>query len=136
MMKKNIRIQFMDTDLSQRIHYSAIFKYFEMMDHEFVRYTGYSYNELFQSGYDMPRVNVECDYMGSIEYDDVLEVKTGISKVGNSSFTYLFQFFKGDKLVVRGNMTIVFVNGETGIKTDIPEYFKEKLMEHLELEKV
>lgn len=35
MITKKIRIQFVDTDMSGRIHYSAIFRYFEIMDHHF-----------------------------------------------------------------------------------------------------
>src|SRR5437868_3209080 len=55
MITKKIRIQFVDTDMSQRIHYSAIFRYFEIMDHDFFRRIGYSYKKIFQLGLDMPR---------------------------------------------------------------------------------
>ena len=64
MITKKIRIQFVDTDASGRIHYSAIFRYFEIMDHDFFRRIGYSYKKIFQLGLDMPRVHVECSYLG------------------------------------------------------------------------
>ena len=48
MITKKIRIQFVDTDASGRIHYSAIFRYFEIMDHDFFRRIGYSYKKIFQ----------------------------------------------------------------------------------------
>ena len=83
MITKKIRIQFVDTDASGRIHYSSIFRYFEIMDHDFFRRIGYSYKKIFQLGLDMPRVHVECDYLGNIEYDDELEAgQAGLRKLG------------------------------------------------------
>ena len=80
MITKKIRIQFVDTDASGRIHYSAIFRYFEIMDHDFFRRIGYSYKKIFQLGLDMPRVHVECSYLGEIGYDDELEAQVSIAK--------------------------------------------------------
>ena len=92
MITKKIRIQFVDTDASGRIHYSAIFRYFEIMDHDFFRRIGYSYKKIFQLGLDMPRVHVECSYLGEIGYDDELEAQVSVAKVGNSSYTLSFAF--------------------------------------------
>ena len=132
MIANTFRIQFVDTDLTQRIHYSSIFRYFERMDHDFFRKIGFSYNDLFKQGYEMPRVHVECNYLGEIEYDDLLEAQTSISKIGNSSFTYLFQLFKEGQLVIKGAMTIVFISSSTGKKLEIPEFVKAELEKHLE----
>ena len=132
-MITEIRVQFKDTDLSQRIHYTALFNYFEVADHDFYRNIGFSYNQLIEQGYHMPRAHVECDYLGMIEYDDVLLIKTSISKIGNSSFSYLFQVSqKASGLeVARGSMVIVFIDKHSGKPLQLPEFFKEKLKEHL-----
>ena len=78
MITKKVRIQFVDTDMSGRIHYSAIFRYFEIMDHDFLL-IGYSYKKIFKLDLDMPRVHVECSYLGDIEYDDELEAQVSVS---------------------------------------------------------
>ena len=101
MITKKIRIQFVDTDASERIHYSAIFRYFEIMDHDFFRRIGYSYKKIFQLGFDMPRVHVECSYLGEIGYDDELEAQVSIAKFGNSSYTLSFAFLKENLLLQR-----------------------------------
>ena len=132
MIANKFRIQFVDTDLTKRIHYSSIFRYFERMDHDFFRKIGYSYNDLFKQGYEFPRVHVECNYLGEIGYEDLLEAQTTITKIGNSSFTYLFQFFKEDVLVIKGAMTIVFISNASGKKLAIPESIKSELQKHLE----
>lgn len=131
MITKKIRIQFVDTDSSQLIHYSSIFRYFEIMDHDFFRHIGYSYKELTQLGFVMPRVHAECNYVGTIEYDDELEVHASIAKIGNSSFTYSFRFFKGNQLVAKGGITNVFISSSTGETVPIPEFVKTELEKHL-----
>ncbi|MBB6447645.1 acyl-CoA thioesterase [Bacillus benzoevorans] len=132
MITKKIRIQFVDTDASGRIHYSAIFRYFEIMDHDFFRRIGYSYKKIITLGLDIPRVHVECNYLGNIEYDDELEVRVSISKIGNSSYTLSFGFYKEDVLVAKGSLTNVFVDRESGKSVKIPEFIKTELAKHLE----
>jgi acyl-CoA thioester hydrolase len=132
MITKNIRIQFVDTDLSQRIHYSSIFRYFEVMDHDFFRRIGYPYKKIFQLGLDMPRVHVECSYIGNIEYDDELEVQATISKIGNSSYTFSFSFLNEDQVVAKGRLTNVFIDRSTGKSVKIPEFIKTELAKHLD----
>lgn len=132
-MITEIRVQFKDTDLSQRIHYTALFNYFEVADHSFFRDIGYPYTAIMEEGYHFPRVHLECDYLGMIEYDDVLLIKTSISKIGNSSFGYLFEVTqKASGLeVARGKMVNVCIDKHTGTTLPIPEYLRDKLKEHL-----
>ncbi len=132
MITKKIRIQFVDTDASQRIHYSSIFRYFEILDHDFFRRIGYSYQKIFQLGFDMPRVHVECNYLGNIEYDDELDVQASIAKIGNSSFTFAFYFYKENVLMAKGSLTNVFIDRTSGKAVAIPEFIRTELMEHLE----
>ncbi|MBM4764995.1 thioesterase family protein [Bacillus sp. B15-48] len=132
MITNQFRIQFVDTDLTQRIHYSSIFRYFERLDHDFFRKIGYSYHDLFEQGFEMPRVHVECNYLGEIQYDDLLEAQVTVAKIGNSSFTYLFQFMKEGQIVIKGTMSIVFISRSTGKKVPIPDFIKSQLEKHLE----
>lgn len=132
MITKKIRIQFVDTDMSGRIHYSAIFRYFEIMDHDFFRRIGYPYKKILQLGFDMPRVHVECNYQGNIEYDDELEAQVSIAKIGKSSYTLSFGFYKENILMAKGSLTNVFIDRATGKAVQIPEFIKEEFVKHLD----
>ncbi|MEX2460475.1 MAG: thioesterase family protein [Paenibacillaceae bacterium] len=122
-----IRVQFKDVDLSRRIHYSALFRFFEQADHELFRSIGFSYKELIGKKIQLPRVNVACDYMGVINYDDVLELHTIIEHIGNSSFRYRFEFYKEEVLVALGKMTIVFTDDTIGKSIKIPDEIRKEL---------
>lgn len=132
MITKKIRIQFVDTDMSGRIHYSAIFRYFEIMDHHFFCCIGYPYKKIIHLGFDIPRVHVECNYLGNIEYDDELEAQVSISKIGNSSFTLSFCFLKENIVVAKGTLTNVFIDRSTGKAAQVPDVIRAELIKHLE----
>ncbi|WP_180953970.1 acyl-CoA thioesterase [Bacillus sp. M6-12] len=125
------RVQFKDVDLSQRIHYTALFRYFEACDHEFFRSIELPYKKLFKEDFSFPRVHVSCEYTGVIEYDDLLTIKTGIKKVGNSSFTYQFDVDNNGSPVAKGSMTIVCMDTASGKPMPLPDYIRHKLEENM-----
>ena len=79
----------------------------------------------------MPRVHVECSYLGDIGYDDELEAQVSIAKVGNSSYTFHL-LFKRNSLVAKGSLTNVFIDRSTGKSAKIPESIRTELVKHLE----
>ena len=68
------RIRFVDTDASQRIHYTAMFRHFEAAEQEFLRSMGCPYSSPDFRDYSFPRVHVECDFTAEIRYDDIIEI--------------------------------------------------------------
>ena len=127
MLQHKFRIKAKDTDFTQRIHYSAIFRYFEEADYKFFDHIGVSYKSLYAEGYGTPRVRVECDYLGAMRFEDDIVCDIAISRIGNTSFTYAFDFFSGDNRVARGSMTIVFIDQTTERPVPIPDFVRKKL---------
>ena len=132
MIQQTIRVMANDTDFTQRIHYSAIFRYFEQADAEFFQHIGISYKSLYEQGYGAPRVRVECDYLGAIRFGDEVTVRTGIARIGNTSFTYAFHFYIAGDLVAKGSMTIVFIDLTTERPVPIPAHVRAELEKHLQ----
>lgn len=132
-MITEIRVPFKDVDMSERIHYRSLFYYFEIADHHFFREIGHPYKQIMEQGYHFPRVHLECDYLGMIEYDDVLLIKTSIAKIGNTSFTYLFEVSQKESglPVAKGGMVNVCIDKDSGKPLQIPDFLKEKLKAHL-----
>jgi acyl-CoA thioesterase FadM len=63
-----VRVGFVDVDSSQRIHFTAMFRYMEAAEHELMRAIGFPYATAL-SGAAMPRVHLECDFRASVVYD-------------------------------------------------------------------
>ncbi len=122
-----VRIRFVDTDASQRIHYTAMFRYFEAAEFEFLRRLGTNYMDFPEHGF--PRVHVECDYKGSTRCDDLLSIAVEVEKLGNTSLTYAFRANTPEGLpIASGKITVVCLSKETGKPVAIPAAMRAALL--------
>ena len=85
------RVRFVDTDASQRIHFSAMLRHFEAAEIEFIRSLGLVRKDATASAVNFPRVQVECTYTAMVQYDDMLEIAVRVERVGNASYKLAFQ---------------------------------------------
>ena len=89
------RVEFRDTDAAGIMHFSVFFNCMEQAEHELFRSVGLSVM-LQHEGQTIswPRVSANCDYRGSFRFEDIMRIETSISKIGNSSLTFAFRFFR------------------------------------------
>ncbi len=131
-----IRVPFSDVDNSGRIHFTAMFRYVDIAEHELVRAIGYPYATTLQD-IAFPRVRVACDYLGAICYDDRLTIEARVQRVGRSSWTVAFSAYvieragkevSGEEIAARGEMTIVTMNPQTERARSLPDDFRAALL--------
>lgn len=125
------RVRFVDTDASQRIHYTAMFRYFEAAEQEFVRELGVSYSGEPFRDLGFPRVHVECDFLSPIQFDDALEIEVTVARVGSSSYTLAFGAYLQARLAAKGKITIVCLDKHTQRSSAIPASLAIALRDHL-----
>jgi acyl-CoA thioester hydrolase len=118
------RIRFIDTDASGRIHYTAMFRYFESAEIEFMREFGLVYGK---GGYAYPRVHVECDFLLAMVHDDPIEIEVFLTKLGKSSIRFEFRTIKLGQLAAKGVIVIACMDIATQRATPIPEELRRKL---------
>jgi acyl-CoA thioester hydrolase len=122
------RIRFIDTDTSGRIHYTAMFRYFESAEIEFMRRLGVSYTNF---DYGFPRVHVECDFLLSLVHDDLIEIEVFLTKLGRSSVRLEFRTLKEGKLAARGAVVIACMDKKTERAISIPVELRERFEREL-----
>lgn len=118
------RIRYIDTDASGRIHYTAMFRYFESAELEFMRSRGIMYGP---SGYAFPRVHVECDFMLAMVHDDLIDIEVFLARVGRSSVRLEFRTLKSGQLAAEGAVVIACMDRNTQRAMPIPQDLREKL---------
>ena len=123
-----VRILFIDTDASGRIHYTCLFRYFEAAEIEFFRSISaeHHYTEI-----GFPRVHVECDYRAAIRCDDLLVIEVTVGRIGNSSIELRFRVLKNDEEAAKGKVVVASMDRSTQRATAIPEGFREKLLPYV-----
>lgn len=125
------RVQFSETDMAGIVHFSNYFRMMEEVEHAFFRSLGLSVSmqhEGMEIGW--PRVSVSCEYAGAVRFEDELELKLRVARLGEKSFSYEVDFLLAGRRVATGKATSVCcAMQEGGMKSiPIPPMIREKLI--------
>jgi len=102
------RVQFAETDMAGIMHFAHYFRWMEEVEHAFFRSLGLSV-VMDHEGVELswPRVAVACEYFGPTHFEDEVELKLRVTKVGTKSLTYEVEFKRGDARLALGKLTSV-----------------------------
>jgi|SRR5690242_2193342 YbgC/YbaW family acyl-CoA thioester hydrolase len=121
-----MRVNWVDTDASGLIHYTAALRYFEVAEHALMR-------KLFTGGtpvertFLLPRVHVEADYRAALRYPDEFECAARVAAVGRSSVTFSYEVRRMDGVVaIVGRIVAVAVDAG-GRSIPLPDAFRDAL---------
>jgi len=115
------RVEFVDTDAAGIAHFSAFLIYMEQTEHEFLRSLGLSVVDRDAEGpYSWPRVSVACDFHGAVRFEDLLDIELSITRLGDKSVSYAFDFRHAGRLVATGRLTAVCCRIVDGQIASIP----------------
>ena len=126
-----IRVPFVDVDSSDRIHFTAVMRYWELAEHALMRSLGMPYATTLRD-FAFPRVHVSADFRGGILFDDELDVEARVANVGSSSWTVAFTARNASAgpdapILAEGRMTIVAMDPETERPMPLPAALRRAL---------
>ncbi len=108
-------VEFNDTDMAGIAHFTAFFRWMEEAETAFLRSRGLTVLGEWQGEkVSLPRVAASCDFLKPARFGDELTVAVTVEKVGRSSLTHAFEFFKGGEPVAKGHITAVFCRDVPG----------------------
>jgi acyl-CoA thioester hydrolase len=102
------RVAWVDTDAGGRIHFTAAFRWAEATETELMRRLGL----LSAEWGDFPRRKVEAEYLKVLRFDDEIDVRLRVEKVGRTSITYTWTIAKDGEAHIKGRHTVVHVDPE------------------------
>jgi acyl-CoA thioester hydrolase len=102
------RVAWVDTDAGGRIHFTAAFRWAEQAETALVRRLGL----LDATWGDYPRRKVEAEYLKVLRFEDEIEIRLRVDKVGRTSVTYAWTIAKDGEPHIKGRHTVVHVDDE------------------------
>lgn len=124
------RVQFAETDMAGIVHFANYFRWMEEVEHAFFRSLGLSV-AMTLTGIELgwPRVSVACEFYGPLRFEEEVELRLRVTKVGGKSLSYEVDMLLGDKLVALGKSTSVCCqHTPQGLQAiAIPDPIREKL---------
>lgn len=130
----DVRVYYEDTDAGGVVYHSNYISYMERARTEFLREHGLSVREMHDMGIIFPVVAIEVNFRAPARLDDLLEVRTQIAELRNSSFVAAQQVVRKEdgKLLVDAKVTLACVSPEIKARrlpSEIRELFTRLLQE-------
>lgn len=117
---KNI-VRLSDTDAAGIFFYPQLFKWAQAALEDFMASKGLPISYILgDAPYFFPIVHAESDYLSPLKLGDEVVAKLRIESIGETSFTLIYTFSKGDILAARAKIVHVAVDKATFKKRPIP----------------
>ena len=84
-----------------------------------------AYKDLEDQGYFLVIVKAEVRYRSPVHYDDLLTVRTTVTRTSPVRLEHRYEVFRGAVLVAEGSSTLACVD-RAGKLQALPEWFQQK----------
>ena len=123
----DIRVRFADTDLQGIVFNGNYLTYYDVAWTEYFRELGFRYQDLLEQGVDTVLAKITMEFKSPARFDDILEVHTRISSIGNSSLVFDFEIYpKGlDTLIGTASSLYVCVDPQALTKIRVPDFLRD-----------
>lgn len=128
------RVEFSATDMAQIVHFANFYKWMEETEHAYFRSLGLSIMQKRPDGtyIGWPRVNATCHFHAPVRYDDELEIRLRVERIGFKSLTYYVEFFRDGIRLAYGRMKsacCICRSDGTLTSIEIPQEIRDKIHE-------
>jgi acyl-CoA thioester hydrolase len=120
-----IRVRYAETDRMGLLHHANYLVYFEQARTELLRSRGAAYKELEDQGFFLVIAKVEIKYKSPAHYDDVLTIRTSVTRSSPIRIEHKYEVFRDETLICEGATTLACVDREGKLQA-MPEWLMEK----------
>src|SRR5438445_5090054 len=119
-----IRVRYAETDRMGLLHHANYLVYFEQGRTELLRESGLAYKDLEDKGYLLVLTKVEVRYRSPARYDDLLTLRTTVTRTTAVRIEHQYEVFREGALVAQGETTLASVDRDGGIQP-LPEWIQQ-----------
>jgi acyl-CoA thioester hydrolase len=118
------RVRYKETDPMGFLHHANYLTYFEIGRTELLRASGGNYRKMEESGLYVVVVKAECRYRRPAHYDDLLRLRTTITRVTQAKIEHQYELFRDGECLAVGQVTLAIVD-RAGKVQPIPDWMRE-----------
>lgn len=107
-----IRVRYVETDAMGFLHHSRYLAYYEMGRTELFRAQGGNYREMEEKGAFLVIARIECRYQKPARYDDLLTLRTTISKITAAKLEHDYALFRGNDQLGTAHSVLACVDSD------------------------
>lgn len=125
---ERLRVRWAEVDMQQIVFNGHYLMYFDTAVAGYWRALAIPYHEtMAYLGGDFYARKSTLEFMASARYDDLIDVGVRTQRTGNSSMLLSCAVFRGEQLLVGGELVYVFADPATMTSKPIPQEFRDLL---------
>lgn len=129
--ESKIRVRYAETDQMKYVYYGNYARYFEIGRVEALRSLGLTYKSLEERGIVMPVLELKSKYIKPAFYDELLNLKTKITKIPSVRIHFEYEIINQKKeLIHLAETTLVFFDVEKQKPCSPPNAMINKLSDY------
>jgi len=105
-----LRVRYEETDRMGVVYYGNYLIWLEIARTEMFREIGMPYTQLEKRGMYLMVVGCEIKYRSPVTYDDLIEIRTELSGLKNTSIGFSYEIFLDNTLVARASTAHAFTD--------------------------
>lgn len=126
------RVEFSETDMAGIVHFANFFRWMEEAEHEFFRSVGLSIMRPQGDGsyIGWPRVSASCHFHKPLRYEDSVEVRVFVERIGVKSLVYRIELWRDDVHAATGRIKVACCICRPGGEIEaieIPDDYRRKI---------
>jgi acyl-CoA thioester hydrolase len=128
-----IEVKFSDVDMLGVVWHGNYIRYFEDGREAFGKQYGLGYMDVYNAGYVVPIVNVNCDYKRFLRYEDKLIIETTYTPTESAKINFAYRLLNAQtgELIVKGSTVQVFVHRDNfELQLTNPDFFLDWKQKH------
>ena len=120
-----LQVRFSEVDSMQIVWHGEYIRYFEDGRESFGRHFGISYMDVFNSGYTIPMVELNCQWKSPLKVDDRAIVETRFINSDAAKIIFEYSVFResDNMLAATGRSVQVFLNKNFELELTSPDFF-------------
>lgn len=124
-----LRVRFAETDLQGIVFNGNYLIYYDVAWTEYFRALGLEYKKMLELGADTVLARTEMVFKSVARFDEVLEVYTRVTKIGNTSLTFDFEIYPEgeDRLIGSARSLYVCIDPVTLTPARVPGELRSRI---------
>lgn len=123
----SLRVRYAECDRQGVVFNAHYLAYMDTSITELWREALGGYQRMIDEGIDIMVIDARLRFHKGAEFDDVLTLGVGITRLGQTSISSDHWIKRGDELLLEGTVHHVLVDLETRTKSELPDWLREGL---------
>ena len=124
-----LRVRYSECDAQKVVFNGRYSDYVDIAVGEFIRVIWGDYNDILSNGIDNQVVSYSINWKAPAHFDEVIAITVKPTKVGNSSYSFLVDFYNYDshEMIASAKIVYVMVSATQHKKMEIPQNMRIQL---------